>query len=369
MFIAELLLNACIAFTGFYLIAKIIYSQRLASSRMKSLIVGLATGLLGVLLMFKGIAVNESLRMDLRHLPLVLLAFYGVRSPLIIATLIIGCSRFYFGWTPQSIVAFLAVLGISTGMYFIHKRLLHRPLLQNLIMNVWSLFMISIAVSINLGFSDAALRLLASTWTIGLAVGLLSSLLTIDFQLLNEQVQRYKQSAELDHLTGLYNRRVWDERTALLEAEGRVYNVLALDIDHFKHVNDTYGHANGDLVLQQFARILQEETRPHDITARIGGEEFMVLIYDLTPPKVTKVANRIRERIANTHFQLDGSPSIAITASVGIAHGKHIAIQRMNILADDALYASKEQGRNRVILYEADGEAAVTTNEREPVRS
>ena len=95
----------------------------------------------------------------------------------------------------------------------------------------------------------------------------------------------------------------------------------------------------------------------------------MVLIYDLTPPKVTKVANRIRERIANTHFQLDGSPSIAITASVGIAHGKHTAIQRMNILADDALYASKEQGRNRVILYEADDEAAVTTNEREPVRS
>lgn len=95
----------------------------------------------------------------------------------------------------------------------------------------------------------------------------------------------------------------------------------------------------------------------------------MVLVYDLTPSKVAKVANRIRERIANTRFQLDGFPAISITASVGIAHGKHVAAQRMNILADEALYAAKEQGRNRVILYEVDAEAAMTTQDREPVRS
>ena len=162
-----------------------------------------------------------------------------------------------------------------------------------------------------------------ATWTIGLAVGVLSSLLTLDFQTLNRQVELYKQSAEHDDLTGLYNQHVGDARTEGLEQEGRVYNVLALDIDHFKHVNDTYGHGNGDLVLQQFANILMEETRPHDITARIGGEEFMILVYDLTPSKVIKVANRIRERIANERFQLDGFPAITVTASIGIAHGKH----------------------------------------------
>jgi len=236
-------------------------------------------------------------------------------------------------------------------MMLIHRQLLNRPFRQNLVLNVWALLMVTCAVLINLGFNDASLRLLLATWTIGLAVGVLSSMLTLDFQMLNRQVELYKQSSERDHLTGLYNRRVWDSRTAGLEQEGRIYNVLALDIDHFKHVNDTYGHGNGDLVLQQFANILMEETRPHDITARIGGEEFMILVYDLTPSKVTKVANRIRERIAHERFQLDGFPAITVTASIGIAHGKQIHIQYMNGLADEALYTAKQQGRNRTILF------------------
>lgn len=352
IFIVELLVNACIAFTGFYIISKIIHSTHFSSSTTTSVIIGLATGLLGVLLMFKGIQVNESLRMDLRHLPLVLLAFYGNRFPLVIATLIIGGSRFLFGITPQAFVAFIAIIAISTGMIYIHRKLFNRPFRQNLSLNIWALLMITFAVLINLGFTDASLRLLLATWTIGLAVGVLSSLLTLDFQMLNRQVALYKQSAERDHLTGLYNRRVWDTRTAGLEQEGRIYNVLALDIDHFKHVNDTYGHGNGDLVLKQFANILMEETRPHDVTARIGGEEFMILVYDLAPSKVNKVANRIRERIANERFQLDGFPAITVTTSIGIAHGKHVHIQQMNVLADEALYTAKQQGRNRTILFD-----------------
>lgn len=371
MFIVELLINACIAFTGFYIISKIIHSTQFSSYTTKSIVIGLATGLLGVVLMFKGIQVNESLRMDLRHLPLVLLAFYGIRFPLVIATAIIASSRFLFGVTPQAFVAFVAILGISSGMLYIHRKLLNRPFLQNVSLNVWALLMITCAVLINLGFSDTALRLLLSTWTIGLAVGVLSSMLTLDFQTLNQQVQLYKKSAELDHLTGLYNRRVWDARTAGLEQEGRIYNVLALDIDHFKHVNDTYGHGNGDLVLQQFANILKEETRPHDITARIGGEEFMILVYDLSPQKVVKVANRIRERIATERFQLDGFPAIEVTTSIGIAHGKHVHIQRMSTLADDALYTAKQQGRNRTILFDQldQQDVAVTQSSTETIHS
>ncbi|WP_214845569.1 MULTISPECIES: diguanylate cyclase [unclassified Exiguobacterium] len=370
MFIVELLVNACIAFTGFYIISKIIHSTHFPSYVVKSIIVGLLTGALGVLLMFKGIAVNETLRMDLRHLPLVLLAFYGGRFPLVIATLIIACSRFLFGVTEQAIVGFTAVLCISFGMLALHRKLLNRPFFQNVSMNVWALSMITIAVLINLGWGQPALTLLLSTWTIGLVVGILSSLLTLDFQLLNRQVDIYKKSAEVDHLTGLYNRRVWDTRTAGLEQEGRIYNILALDIDHFKHVNDTYGHGNGDLVLQQFANILKEETRPHDFTARIGGEEFMVLIYDLAPEKATKVANRIRQRIAAEHFQIDGFPAIDVTTSIGVAHGKNIHIQRMSVIADEALYTAKQQGRNRTILLDSESEQHVAaTASRETVRS
>ncbi|WP_214759758.1 GGDEF domain-containing protein [Exiguobacterium sp. s129] len=350
MTLTVLLLNACVAFTGFYIISKIYHSTLFHSQFFRSFIIGLLAGALGLFLMYNAVEANDTVRVDLRHLPLVLLAFYGARAPLFIATLVIASTRFLFGMTEQAFIAFIATFIVSIGMLWIHRLLRERLFLQSIFLNVWALFIISLAVYINMGWNAAYVSLVLTIWMVGMLVGLLSSTLTIDLEKTTRRALEYKQSSERDHLTGLFNRRVWDRYTASLGEDDRTYNVLALDIDHFKHVNDTYGHGNGDLVLQQFADILKVETRAHDTVARIGGEEFVILMYDLTPEKVDKVANRIRERVATETFYLNDFPPIQITTSVGVAHGTALPIKRMVDLADSALYQAKSEGRNQVVV-------------------
>mgnify|MGYP005753728269 CR=1 FL=1 len=350
MTLTVLLLNACVAFTGFYIISKIYHSSLFNSQRLRSFVIGLLAGALGLFLMYNAVEANDTVRVDLRHLPLVLLAFYGARMPLYIATLVIASTRFLFGMTEQAFIAFIATFVVSGGMLWIHRLLRERLFMQSIFLNVWALFVISLAVYINMGWSAAYVSLVLTIWMVGMLVGLLSSTLTIDLEKTTRRALEYKQSSERDHLTGLFNRRVWDRYTASLGEDGRTYNILALDIDHFKHVNDTYGHGNGDLVLQQFADILKVETRAHDTVARIGGEEFVILMYDLTPEKVDKVANRIRERVATETFYLNDFPPIQITTSVGVANGTALPIKQMVDLADSALYQAKNEGRNQVVV-------------------
>ncbi|WP_214744510.1 GGDEF domain-containing protein [Exiguobacterium sp. s189] len=350
MTLTVLLLNACVAFTGFYIISKIYHSSLFNSQRLRSFVIGLLGGALGLFLMYNAVEANDTVRVDLRHLPLVLLAFYGARMPLFIATLVIASTRFLFGMTEQAFIAFIATFVVSVGMLWIHRLLRERLFMQSIFLNVWALFVISIAVYINMGWNTAYVSLVLTIWMVGMLVGLLSSILSIDLEKTTRRALEYKRSAERDHLTGLFNRRVWDRYTASLGEDDRTYNILALDIDHFKHVNDTYGHGNGDLVLQQFADILKMETRAHDTVARIGGEEFVILMYDLTPEKVDKVANRIRERVATETFYLNDFPPIQITTSVGVAHGTALPIKRMVDLADSALYQAKSDGRNQVVV-------------------
>lgn len=350
MTITVLLLNACVAFTGFYIISKIYYSELFRSAKARGMLIGLFAGALGLFLMYNAVEVNSDVRVDLRYLPLVLLAFYGARLPLLLATTIIASTRFLFGVSKEATVAFIATYVLSIVMVWLHRLLKERLFFQSIILNVWALSVISVAILINIGWSSTYVSLVLMIWMVGMLVGLLSSILTIDLEKTTRRAIEYKQSSERDHLTGLYNRRVWDRYTASLGDDDRAYNVLAIDIDHFKQVNDTYGHGNGDLVLQQFAEILKSETRIHDTVARIGGEEFVILMYDLTPEKVDEVANRIRKRIAAELFHLNDFPPIQITASVGVSHGTSVPIKRMVDIADTALYQAKRDGRNRVIV-------------------
>lgn len=353
-----LLLNASVAFTGFYLISKLYHSEHFGPFRFRGFLIGLLTGAIGLFLMMNAVQVNGEVRVDLRYLPLVLLAFYGARFPLLIATVIIASTRFLFGLTDQAVVAFIATFVVSLGMWWIHRHV-RRLLLQSMLLHVWALFVTSVSILVNLGWSSAYIEIVLTFWVVGLLVGTLASLLAIDLEQMTRRSKEYKHSAERDHLTGLFNRRMWEERTTSLVSERRAYNVLALDIDHFKHVNDTYGHPNGDLVLKRFAELLKLETRSHDVVARIGGEEFVILIYDLPPEKVVKVAERIRERIAVEAFVLSDGTSIRISTSIGIAHGSALPVESMSSIADSALYEAKDKGRNRTVVRRANAHMLV----------
>jgi diguanylate cyclase (GGDEF)-like protein len=161
------------------------------------------------------------------------------------------------------------------------------------------------------------------------------------------------QLATLDALTELYNRRHFQE---LLEKElaraGRHARPLALailDVDHFKRINDEHGHIAGDGVLRQIATIVREHVRGEDIAARIGGEEFAVLLPEAGLPAAEAFAERLRAAIEAAAFAPGGAPR-RVTISIGIALLAPTRASRSELMraADAALYEAKESGRNRV---------------------
>lgn len=157
-----------------------------------------------------------------------------------------------------------------------------------------------------------------------------------------------------DHLTGLFSRRHFDTRAADAvsrpEQYGRTFGLILLDLDHFKRINDQFGHLAGDEVLRQAGRVLLRTIRFGDSAYRYGGEEFAVLLPEADSAITWGVAERVRQDLAALQIQLDAERSIAVTASLGIAvcPNNGTAIQDLVAAADAALFRSKSEGRNRV---------------------
>lgn len=165
-----------------------------------------------------------------------------------------------------------------------------------------------------------------------------------------------EELALTDPLTGLPNRRAiedWSARQLSGAARhGFPMWVVLMDLDHFKSVNDTYGHDAGDTVLKKFGEVLRANTRLSDISGRIGGEEFLLVLTHADESNVVVVLDRIRKQLSAERFEWNGS-AIKVTASFGVAgfSGKKAPEFRQLLKqADAALYRAKDQGRNRVEL-------------------
>ncbi|MBD8528234.1 diguanylate cyclase [Pseudomarimonas arenosa] len=164
--------------------------------------------------------------------------------------------------------------------------------------------------------------------------------------------QKLHQLVVTDDLTGLYNRRFLDEylrvQLPLAQRRGSGLAFVALDIDFFKRINDEHGHAAGDRVLAGVAAVLRQTCRSSDLIARVGGEEFLIIINDAEQGTALPFCERIRNEVAASEFDLDGT-RINVTVSIGIAiFGVHADdIESLHHAADMALYAAKRAGRNR----------------------
>ncbi len=173
---------------------------------------------------------------------------------------------------------------------------------------------------------------------------------------LREQNKKLEELSNTDPLTQLANRRFLMQT---LEKEFRrsVRNkqplaLIMADIDHFKRINDTCGHQQGDVVLKAVAEALTDELREYDLAARFGGEEFALLLPGTELPQATAAAERIRKRVARLKFE-GCLKEIGLTISLGVAAGPRQDIREIDDLvrlADDALYAAKREGRNRVVI-------------------
>lgn len=174
-------------------------------------------------------------------------------------------------------------------------------------------------------------------------------------EMLRERVDRGLELSVIDQLTGLYNRRyMMSQLQQLMQRSvmgGKPVSVMMADIDHFKSVNDTYGHDVGDEVLQEIARRLKENVRPIDIVCRPGGEEFLVIMPETPGDLACAAAERIRRAVAAEPFKINsGQREITITLSAGVStiSGPQDTISDLTKRADTALYQAKTAGRNRV---------------------
>jgi diguanylate cyclase (GGDEF)-like protein/PAS domain S-box-containing protein len=178
--------------------------------------------------------------------------------------------------------------------------------------------------------------------------------------------QELERMATRDPLTGLYNRRELELqlRDELVRAEryGRPLSLLWLDVDHFKAINDRYGHLAGDEVLRQLSWLLTKNVRSVDYVARFGGEELIIVLPELDEVEAYEMADRLRHLVETTRMPVTPETEVGISVSIGVAtyplHGKKTAILFKK--ADDAMYSAKQQGRNRVIKASQIGHSTPT---------
>ncbi|MGC8869515.1 MAG: GGDEF domain-containing protein [Brevinematia bacterium] len=180
-----------------------------------------------------------------------------------------------------------------------------------------------------------------------------------------------------DNLTGLYNinyfKNLMKDEMAKVKKFGNNFSLAVIDLDHFKHINDTYGHTIGDEALKFFAKVLKEEIRRStDIVARYGGDEFIIAFPSTSLEGAFNVCSKIKERLNNENFHINNKIFFKLTPSIGIAcitkddintkENEDFLFRKLFIRADTALYNSKKTGRNKITLY---NESLTLIEERE----
>ncbi|MGN4426570.1 GGDEF domain-containing protein [Bacillus cereus group sp. MYBK30-1] len=309
-------------------------------------VVGIFAGILSILLMHFGVHI-EDIMLDLRYLAVILAIIIGGPIASSITVTIILITRLFF--TEYSLASELAcytIVAIGIGIIFIW-RMRVSVFTKWVWFNVYSLSILTIPLSIL--FKDISVVVLYLVCSIIAAyITFVSASYVLQS---NELFQTMKQYATMDALTGLGNVRQFD-----LEMNRHIGNkhmkndslcLLLIDIDHFKHVNDTYGHPAGDEVLKQVGHILLENAPFSNLVFRKGGEEFALLLPKKGLAYGTRIGEQIRLAVERYSFQLLSGEEIKITVSVGVSKYEKSPEQFIQ-LADDALYYSKRNGRNKV---------------------
>lgn len=249
-------------------------------------------------------------------------------------------------------ITYFFLIGMSGGAISVYSA--HRPMTLASIASVllpatgWFLLQGDI---ISLGMAIGAIMFFISA----IRAGKVLSLAMHKSFMLSHELRHSKKVAEnlarTDELTGLNNRRAFYEQGQIYinycRRNEEALSLIVMDIDHFKNINDTFGHAAGDIALQRIGEILQQTVRNADICARIGGEEFAILILASTLEETMQLAERLRTSIAQKPLMVNRQ-SLAITASFGLSTGSY-DLDTLIKCADDNLYKAKKTGRNRVI--------------------
>lgn len=331
-----------------------------SASKWTSVSLGLISGVAGALLMANSIKVPPDYIVDIRNLAVVVAAMFGGTISSVIAAALMVVYR--YSMTGSSLIVLqsamaLAVIAVGSGVIF--SRAVEFKIrwaacyLLNISVGATALYLVL--------HQKPNFLLLISYFVIGTTViSLLVYFLLKFFMNFKERYNNLQKDSTKDFLTGINNVRSFDiefnKAISLMRRKDEVLSLLAIDIDHFKRVNDSYGHAAGDEVLKQIAKILVDTCRDFDIVSRVGGEEFSVILIDCPSSHAVEVAERIRKAVEEYSFKIDNGASVRITVSIGVGTGGTFCEGQDELItdADKALYEAKRLGRNRVVCSKID---------------
>lgn len=355
--ISGLFINSCILITALFVTSQLFqFTKFRPEANIKSrMLLGALGGGLGIILMNYSIPIENQVVFDFRHIAQMIVAVYGGFASVIVSSVIMAVYRvLYLGISTQAVISAGTILVIGLGCGLI-KRFPCTKLKKWIVMSLYSAIVITLLMLFSVENSRLLLGVLTELWIGALIIGTIvystMEYLT-DFR---HMVDRLKQESTIDFLTGLSNTRTFDSlfNRAMEEAEQSTASIglLIVDIDFFKKINDTYGHASGDIVLHDLAQLLQKSCRASDQVARIGGEEFAVLIRYTPLKELQEIAERIRMQVENTVFHLP-SKDIRLTVSLGAAMYPDTVATAAGLkeAADNKLYEAKRTGRNKVCI-------------------
>lgn len=353
MIIIELFSNLSILATLLFLYTQLTKNSPLhrKSSFRRKIIVGVLGGLLGNILMQYSIHIGDTI-VDLRHIPIILLAFFAGSIPAYISMVIIIIGRILIGINLSSFFAILMMLLITFGAVYLARSPFSGK--NKIILSLtWNNFVFSIITSYLIKNIDILIILIPIYWVVSYLGGFAAFYIINYLRSIQLLFEKYKNESTIDGLTGLNNYRKFDDifnnLMKMIEEKNEKLSLLYIDIDFFKKINDQYGHTQGDEVLKQLGELLQNSTRSFDIVSRNGGEEFTVLLLDCPLEKAMKMAENIRKAVEEYPFHLAGC-KIHISVSIGVACYHETTFDAKNIIddADKALYNAKNTGRNKV---------------------
>ncbi|WP_215189804.1 GGDEF domain-containing protein [Exiguobacterium sp. s6] len=361
--INNLIANASLLLVGLYIISRLTklgVTTKLPLRRQVTISFLLAG--LSIVITLHGVLWNAQADFQYGFVPIIMSALYfglpGVRITYVASILVLP---FILTETLLLITFLDYTLAASVAVAFLWFRERIKPARDIRIVNAISLGFISLFSLLNVSnynqIETYVMTLLAFI-TIGYSAGFLLHIVyggIHKIQRSERLISKYKEAAFTDALTGLGNRRRFEEEMKRVDEE--VFNgtqdvaLLFLDIDHFKSINDTYGHDAGDAILIELGNRLTKTARTDDMVCRNGGEEFSVLLADCTLSQGFVIGKRYLRQIAETPFLLPDGSLIDVTVSIGIASTSESKIATSSQLikkADVGLYVAKRSGRNRL---------------------
>lgn len=360
MWLEEFLINACIILSIMYL-SSLVHKKLIANVHENvklSLFIGISV-FIGWVSMLFGIHLNNFVIFDLRFVPIIIAVIFCKKySHVLLIAFLIGVMRLTFGISEAAFVGMFNMMLLGAVGIILHRLFVNRSQLVKVLSIIISMNVINMVIIAVFGVIPIERYLLTIVPSV-LPVSIIFSLLLVWIMkdLKDEFIHQMelRNIAETDPLTSLYNRR------ALMQYQNNLLNdsqsndtpnaIAFIDIDHFKQVNDTYGHETGDKVLQHLGKKISILIGDFDFASRYGGEEFVIIFRDIDEEKLMDKLEGFRKSLEEVPI-FAGDHTITITVSIGVAVSPPLSLNKLIHYADMALYDAKRTGRNKICFYQ-----------------